>query len=267
MPDTEGALSLSDAGAASQDAPLADLSTMLATASGGRYVYCSESFRAAPPPGARVVRCCDLLDPTLLADIFDRFCGQFGTCDRRAGVSMWTLYYFSSVSIASMVTALRLRCSVSLALANVEICLGNEHAEPRGFLIAGPMRRAEGAAAETMLQSLLGDHLQPLIEALAAAGGVSRKLLWNNVSVYLDWILGEIGKDEAVDPADVDLAAAGVAAAVWPDGRANPLQGLMRAATGADGVIVRQRRVCCLRYLLPGVAGCGHTCPLPAGRA
>ncbi|MBS1165685.1 MAG: TonB-dependent siderophore receptor [Proteobacteria bacterium] len=51
------------------------------------------------------------------------------------------------------------------------------------------------------------------------------------------------------------------------DGTDNPLQGLIKRIPDAGGTSLQsQRKVCCLRYLVPGVGGCGATCPLPQGR-
>jgi ferric iron reductase protein FhuF len=33
-----------------------------------------------------------------------------------------------------------------------------------------------------------------------------------------------------------------------------------------DGQMIQRRKLCCLRYMLPGVASCGNRCALPSQR-
>ncbi len=42
--------------------------------------------------------------------------------------------------------------------------------------------------------------------------------------------------------------------------------GQLDGYTAGTGIGHGRRRVCCLRYALPGVPGCGMVCPLPEGR-
>ena len=88
-------------------------------------------------------------------------------------------------------------------------------------------------------------------------------MLWSNVAVYADWVIRELG---AAMPERRDAALALLDSKTWPDGTSNPLYGWVRQETAPDGSCFSQRRICCLRYILPGVPGCGMICPIPAGR-
>ena len=50
-----------------------------------------------------------------------------------------------------------------------------------------------------------------------------------------------------------------------PDGSANPFLGCLRHDVEGEETVCR-RKVCCLRYLLPGIPSCGELCALPAQR-
>jgi ferric iron reductase protein FhuF len=102
-----------------------------------------------------------------------------------------------------------------------------------------------------------------LIATISERAGVSPKLLWSNVAVYADWVIREVG---VAMPERRVAALALLDQKDWPDGSANPLAGWIRQETGPESACFSQRRVCCLRYLLPGVPGCGMICPIPAGR-
>jgi ferric iron reductase protein FhuF len=114
------------------------------------------------------------------------------------------------------------------------------------------------------MQDAIRHHAAPVIEAMATTGKVSPKLLWSNLAVYADWAIREFGaEDQTLQAAALDL----VTCETWPDGWRNPMSGQLRRENDTDGACFTRRKVCCLRYLLPGVPGCGMICPLPAGRA
>ncbi|QRM54193.1 siderophore-iron reductase FhuF [Sinorhizobium sp. BG8] len=93
--------------------------------------------------------------------------------------------------------------------------------------------------------------------------GVSQRLLWNNAAAYLSWIVGEI---EVFGGAQSPCGKCLMENECWSDGKRNPLYGTIRTCE-KDGNCFSCRKVCCLRYALPGVCGCGNLCPLPQGRA
>jgi ferric iron reductase protein FhuF len=160
-----------------------------------------------------------------------------------------------------MIAAIVYRVRLPLGLDEV-ILLHDRNGSPEAVLLPhGGVRSAEPVGVEA-LQGLVREHCEPLIEAIARGQKVSKRMLWNNLIVYLDWVIREIGAHIG-EAAVVDVMAA-LHAPQFADGSKNPLNGLLRRdETSGEQV----RKVCCLRYCVPGVGGCGAVCPLPEGRA
>ena len=92
--------------------------------------------------------------------------------------------------------------------------------------------------------------------AVKRHSGLSVRLLWENAGCYGMWVLGEIARAQ---PALAPAACALQSDPHWPRGGCAMLPHLKRAALD-DGT--GTRRVCCLRYCLPGVERCAGICPL-----
>lgn len=243
---------------------IADFADLLTAEAAKKYPYCRGYFLLRPPQDSVVVECRDLLSTEVFAGLIDRFATSFPGADRRAVVSMWTMYYFSILMIGTAIAALEAHRVLPVALDHVGVCIKPKLGAPHAFVL--PDFGAETNATDTdqALDAAVRMHAEPLVEAIAKGAGVSRKLLWTNISGYLFWIVDEVSRLSGPEH------AAGwpelVRAKSWPDGRANPLHDLIRSVPDENGAPVARRRVCCLRYVLPGVAGCGAICPLPAGR-
>ncbi len=250
--------------APSRPARVADFDALLAARTGEKYAYCRSRFLCEVPSGLRCIACRDLLDADLFCDVIDRYTAKYGVADRRAVVSMWTMYYFSILMIGAAISWLELRRRLPLALDEMTICLDPETAEPRAFVLAGTGDAAPDLSIHAAIHDLFRRHVEPLVEAVADLGHISRKLLWANAAGYFSWAVMETGRQT-----DPKLAAEGSALLdqpFWPDGWKNPLHGMIRRECDAETVGHGRRRVCCLRYALPGVPGCGMVCPLPEGR-
>jgi ferric iron reductase protein FhuF len=263
---TSRQLAINNASGASDDAPEAvAFSDLLVASTGSKYAYCQDGLLLRPKSGAQVVACHDLLDAEILTKLINRFSTQFEGADRRAIVSMWTLYYFSTLTIAVAVAGLELRRIVPASLEDMRLCIDPQTAAPQAFVLPGFGRETDELSIENVLHSVLRRHCEPLIEAIAANCGVGRRMLWNNVAAYLDWIVDEIQRTTGRQ--DIARETARYKVAIWSDGWKNPLHGLIRPECGENGEAYGRRKVCCLRYGLPGVGGCGLSCPLPQGRA
>lgn len=228
----------------------------------GPLVFCREKLLRCAPESGLVLACKDLADPARFETVIARYMRKFPGSDRRAVVSMWTLYYFSTLTIAPSVHLFLHRLRVPLDLATSSLVCDAETGEPQAFVFQGEVQPS--AKPEDDLHRLLTGHVEPLVAAIAAGAGVAPKLLWNNVAAYLSWILKEIAFRHESIAMEAGLAL--VQDALWPDGRKNPMHGMMRVARQQCGMEFVQRKVCCLRYNLPGVGGCGESCPLPDGR-
>jgi ferric iron reductase protein FhuF len=263
---TNREVAINNASGASSDAPEAvEFSDLLVTATGNKYAYCKDALLLRPKSDSQVVSCRDLIDADIFAKLVDRFSVQFEGADRRAIVSMWTLYYFSTLTIAVAVAGLELRRIVPASLKDMRLCIDPQTAAPQAFVLPDLGRESDVLSIEDVLHSVLRRHCEPLIDAIAANSGVGRRMLWNNVAAYLDWIVDEIHK--TTNQQDIASETARYKVAIWSDGWKNPLHGLIRPECGENGEAYGRRKVCCLRYGLPGVGGCGISCPLPQGRA
>ncbi|WP_431323527.1 siderophore-iron reductase FhuF [Rhizobium sp. YTU87027] len=228
----------------------------------GPFSYCRGKLLLTAPQTGRVIRCTDLCDASVFDEVIARYAGKFPGSDRRAIVSMWTLYYFSVLTVAPSVHMFVNGIGLPLAIDRLSLVCDEETCEPEAFVMFG--RPATTANPADDLYQLMVSHIEPVIAAIAANGALAPKLLWNNVAAYLSWILKEIAhrKQRLLVEGGLSL----LDEPSWPDGRRNPMFGMIRTARQQCGLEFAQRKVCCLRYNLPGVGGCGEACPLPDGR-
>ncbi|WAM56405.1 siderophore-iron reductase FhuF, partial [Vreelandella venusta] len=107
---------------------------------------------------------------------------------------------------------------------------------------------------------LFNDHFTPLVEALAEVSGLSAKVFWSNLGHYVEFV----GKTCSRHP---DFTGAGepllnyLDTKTLPDGRRNPLYQPVRYLELGSETPARVRRLCCIKYRLPGEPLCG-ACPL-----
>lgn len=228
----------------------------------GPFSYCRGKLLSAPPQAGLVVRCRNLGDRDVFDGIIARYAEKFPGSDRRAIVSMWTLYYFSMLTIAPSVHMFVNRIALPMEIDRLSLVCNEQTGEPEAFVMSRRPELTNDPAGE--LHRLMLGHAEPVIAAIAANAGVAPKLLWNNVAAYLSWILKEIAHRH--EPALVEGGLALLDDAQWPGGARNPMFGMIRIARQQCGLEFARRKVCCLRYNLPGVGGCGEACPLPDGR-
>jgi ferric iron reductase protein FhuF len=201
-----------------------------------------------------------LLELATLRELIDRFAATQAGGDPRAVVSMWSQWHFSNVVVPATVAQLLAGVGLPLSLEEGRFAL-HENGCTAGVVVA-PDRPLAPCRAEAGFEALIQGHLSPLIALLAGHFGVSAKLLWNNAAVSLAWSVQQCAGDPRLDREGLAAAQALLTAALTPAGRKNPLEGALRpsALTPMENC---QRKICCLRYLLPGMADCGSFCPLP----
>ncbi|AXA42366.1 siderophore-iron reductase FhuF [Rhizobium leguminosarum] len=228
----------------------------------GPFSYCRGKLLSSPPQTGIVIPCRDLCDRAIFDEIIGRYAQKFPGSDRRAIVSMWTLYYFSMLTITSSLHMFVHRIGLPLEIDGLSLVCNEHTGEPEAFVMSERPDVTTDPAGQ--LHRLMRRHAEPVITAIAANAGVAPKLLWNNVAAYLSWILKEIAHRH--EPALVEGGMALLEEAAWPCGGRNPMLGMIRIARQQCGLEFARRKVCCLRYNLPGVGGCGEACPLPDGR-
>lgn len=198
----------------------------------------------------------------LRPDTFDAavapFLARYPDADRRAVISLWSQWYFSALVVPSVSAVLLLERELPLALGELSLLLDTDEHRPTGFRLPHRGRPAPRGEPFRAFHALVRRHLEPLIEAVASHAGLSTGLLWSNAGSYFDWTVRTIGGG---GPDGRELGRRVLESRTWPDGRENPLFEPGRMASGEDGE-TRRRRICCLRYLVPGLEDCGEVCPV-----
>lgn len=208
---------------------------------------------------------------------------QYPGADPRAVASMWSQWYFAL--LAAPMTLIGLRQGRLPPVALHEVAVRLDKGRPAGMVLLGAAAGAEeqsvevpGAAATPAavdadpasasaviadpfqrFAPLIDDHLAPIIHALRGVSSVSERLLWNNAAVQVEWVLRTAGSLTTAVSGDDNL----INQPCRPDGSANPLYRPLRPAPAG---VTPVRRVCCLRYLLPGEPCCAGACPLPIAK-
>jgi ferric iron reductase protein FhuF len=223
---------------------------------GDRFVLSADE--PPPSPGR------DLADAERLSQLLARFTEQrYPGGDRRAIASLWAKQHFATLLPPFLALALIAELEINIDI-NAIGCTFSADGVTKRIHLRDAGRRAMPADAFARFQPLIDGHLEPLIRSLAAASGVSRKVLWSNAGNMFDFITRRI--ERAIDPRPPVSDALGLMASRrLPDGRPNPLFDPVRYQD-RSGSSERLRRVCCIRYLIPDLGYCS-TCPLPAARA
>ena len=213
-----------------------------------------------------------LLAPAAFGDVLGGFAQRYNGDDRRALASLWAKHYIVKLLPPVMGATLLLRWRLPLSLHDTAVVLDEGHL-PQAFRLSG---KGEPFAADIsdpfeLFSGLLDDHLQPLFQALSSQVKLSPKVLWSNAGNYFENLLNLMAR--AGMPAE-RLAAGHVLlqTRIRPDGSRNPLfqpvQYLPVTDEQGQPTMRRERKVCCVRYLLPELELCGN-CPLkvkPSGK-
>lgn len=218
-----------------------------------------------PSSGLVPVPARELLRAEGLERIVAPFRARYPESDGRAVLSLWSQWYFGYLVVPSVTLLLGSGRLLPLGPERVDVLVDPEEGRPAGFRLPRLPHGGRRADPEPdpfeRFRPLVRHHLEPVVGALARHGELAERLLWSNAGTSFDWTVRQLEAD-----ADGGRAAAGrrlLESRAWPDGWRNPLFRPVRIREGEDGTSVRRRRICCLRYLVGGVAPCGEVCPLP----
>ena len=206
-----------------------------------------------PGVGTGAVPCPVLFCPGALAAA----CGTYAAtlapsgADRRATISLWSQYYLLALVPAVVAAALAAEHDLPVDASGMGAVLASSGL-PDCLCLPHGGRRTAVSCPVSRLTPLLRGHLQPLAAALAGAG-LPQRVFWSNAAQVLVWSLCTVSAPGAACGAVSHAATR----PDWADGSPNPFA----PALAGDG---RSRRVCCLRYRLPGITLCPG-CPRPAG--
>lgn len=218
-----------------------------------------------------VVAARQLCSPDGLDQVLDRYAVSFMTSayrrpDRRALMSQWSKCFLSQTVYVPVAANLLLDRQLPMTLDEVGVQLDEQGLVDRlvvpheGQLVAAAQRDAEAR-----LRPLMDDLLWPVIDAMAGHTGIAPKALWSNVGHYYEYLIGQL-QGLSSYPEAVDEGERLMTLHCFADGRRNPLYQPIRYVEESGGDMQRLRRVCCVRYKLPGLDYCGN-CPLPAACA
>jgi len=175
----------------------------------------------------------------------------------RALLSQWTKYYFGFAATAGFVAAALLRRPLAMSPDNTHIVLRD------GLPIAAYFARAALQPVEcdpARRYAPLVDHLNTVIETLCTMTRIAPRVLWSNAGNLLDYLF-----EQCAPQFDLSEDIAWLFGPLAANGEANPLrlpvrQAKPRAASLPNPFSVR--RVCCVRYEIPGETQLCGRCPL-----
>ena len=206
--------------------------------------------RTLCPMRADAVSCAELFAPPALQAAAAAHATTYapGGADARAALSFWSQHYLLALVPAAVAAALAAAHDLPVAAEGMAVVLAPTGL-PEWLCLPGGGGATTVDCPVARLTPLLRGHLEPLADGLARAG-LPPRVFWSNTGHVLGWAL------RVVDAPGCGQVRDAMAAAAWVDGGGNPIASAL-AENGCS------RRVCCLRYRLPGIAACG-SCPRPA---
>ncbi|QEL21324.1 siderophore-iron reductase FhuF [Bosea sp. F3-2] len=204
-----------------------------------------------------------LLDGATLDALLLRFAERHPGGERRALVSMWSQWHFAAVVVPAVAAILLAGRALPVALSEARFAL---HEDGRtAAILLGPAVELAPAGNRGRFDALIEGHVAPLIRLLATHFPVSARLMWTNAAVRFAWAVQQCAERPEADREAIAEAEELLTTVLTPAGVRNPLHDTLRPSP-LTAIAECQRRVCCLRYLLPGVVDCGSLCPLPPAR-
>ncbi|WP_197027154.1 siderophore-iron reductase FhuF [Methylopila sp. 73B] len=195
----------------------------------------------------------DLRDRTVLSELIDRAVAARNGADRRAVSSLWSKAHFATVIPPTLGVAFVHGQALPVALDDILIAVGAVSGATT-LLVLRDAGEAFASDAEGHFDALVYGHLEPLVDGLSAATGLSRRVLWSNAGNIFDYVTtlarGALGNTPALMEAEALLSERtrrGV-----PNPLFRPVDHL------PDGG--RRRRVCCVRDRIASLSLCS-TCP------
>jgi ferric iron reductase protein FhuF len=176
--------------------------------------------------------------PETFSAFVDELLARYKTDERLALVSLWSKWYFSTFLAPVMAANLLLQRELPLALNDVGLKLGDD-ARPQALQLRDAGQPLLEYMAFERFHTLIEQHLEPVIETLASVSRASPRLFWSNAGNTFEFVTTRI-----------DLHPL-----------ANPLFAPVRYHDIGEDEPQRLRRICCIRYRLPGVGYCS-SCPL-----
>ncbi|MDB6145324.1 MAG: hypothetical protein JWP80_4368 [Pseudomonas sp.] len=230
--------------------------------SGPLLPYAEKLQLADESPG--VVSARDFFAEEQLAGFMDRLQDHHQARDRRALVSIWSKWYFTTFLAPVLATNLLLNRALPMALEGVGIVLDG-NGKPQGLTLSDDGQTVVGDNGFERFAGLIGGHLEPVIEVLAIVSKASPRLFWSNAGNTFEFAttrveLHSLFTEHCTAPAHHVLTSR-----LRPDGLRNPLFAPVSYHDIGEDEPQRLRRICCIRYRLPGVGYCS-SCPIEVSK-
>ena len=197
-----------------------------------------------------------LLRAERLEAVLALFATRYEKPEPRAVASQWSKLHFSRLLVPATAAAIAADWRMPLAPERLGVAL-DAQGGVAAFTLPDPGTACPSRDAQERFGFLIEEHVPALIDAIARASGLSRRVLWSNAGNLFENVVsrcsGVLGEAHVGVRHGREILARPRLAA----GGTNPLAAPVRYQP--DGT--RLRRVCCLRYLIPSLPYC-HTCPL-----
>ncbi|CEJ15500.1 Ferric iron reductase protein FhuF [bacterium YEK0313] len=232
----------------------------------GRLAFLKPRLALAADPRSAVAGVA-LGDPAAVRTLVARYGETYPGEDVRAIASLWSKWLFATVLEPVLAANLLADWALPTGFGEVGLILGTD-GRPEVLKLAHGGGACSPRSADERFAGLIDGFLAPAIATLAAATGIAPRVLWSNVGNYVEHALKRVEAATGPDWPGVVQGYDLLASRRRGDGRPNPL---FEPVTYGEGGNARRRRVCCIRYLIPGQAYCG-ACPIvrrdeaPAGR-
>jgi len=178
----------------------------------------------------------------------------------RALLSQWSKYYFGLVVPAALVSALALQRPLDMNPARCVLLL--REGMPEALYLPHDALADSTDDPARRYASLIDEHLRGVIDLLASMTKIAPRVLWSNVGNLLDTLFEQCA---AMPGVTRDAAWMFESCALFGGDEPNPLRVPVRDVTPRSALLpapFRARRVCCVRYEIPGEDQLCASCPL-----
>ncbi|MFH1556683.1 MAG: siderophore-iron reductase FhuF [Pseudomonadota bacterium] len=171
---------------------------------------------------------------------------------RDAVTALWARGYAAKVVPVSLAASLILNRNLPVDIDQLELALGDDGASPAAIVVGTIGEPVTSLDAFARFARLIHGHLEPAVDALATRGRASRKVLWGDLALYIDYFLRASTEitDRPVGSFAFDPSRL-VTARLLPDGRTNSLFQPRTVVTTPEGPALH-RKTCCRSYRLGG---------------
>lgn len=200
-----------------------------------------------------------LFQPDYFATFIRDLGARHGTDDFIALTSIWSKWYFCFIAPA-VAANLLLQRELPIALSDVGVAL-SAAGKPLGLRLHDEGSALPPCPPFARFDTLIEQHLQPVIAVMASVSKASPRLFWSNAGNLFEFATRQVEQHRL---ATFDCAAPArtvLESRLRPDGRRNPLFAPVYYKDVGTDQPQRLRRICCIRYRLPGIDYCS-SCPL-----